>query len=185
MSTEGLQTTALECDVVSNRFRAKNLEPTDAECARILARHPTLTVLGFGGNEKRQRDNDWRARAGLPLRVQSPLAPITDPDIRRQAGLVRACVREIQTNIGEPFSKRLCPSYVLQHAVQRWAGEYILNGAVIVGVALEDGCIVESDSLLFLSITREVQARLLESMWRAVDYVNGALACVGVKTPRP
>jgi hypothetical protein len=164
------------------------LLPTEEELDRVLQRFPTLTEMGLYTLEKHQRENDWRGRNGLPLIRHRRPVPITHPNVQRQTGWARACLRAIQTNIGDPFSQRLCLAYDLQHAVSRWAGEHIPMGAVIAGAFLEEGCEVEPGAgatvFICLSVTPEVHARLSTFRRGAIDYINGALACIGISTPR-
>jgi hypothetical protein len=187
MSTQNLQPTALEYDAVSNRFRAKSLEPTDAECTRLKARHPALTKSGYYEYEKYQRENDWRAGEGLPIGSRSTPVPITEPDVRRLIGLVRAWLREIQTNIGEASSGRLYLSSDLQRAVSRWAGESVPNGAVIAGACLEGYEVsrcrtMESAIIGWLSLHPELRATLSADTQTVLDRMSGALAALAAAT---
>ncbi len=63
--------------------------PIDHECDRVLERFPTLTEVGLHTREKHQRENEWRRQIGLPPIRHRPPVPITNPDQRRQIGLVR------------------------------------------------------------------------------------------------
>jgi hypothetical protein len=188
MSRQNPQPAVLEYNVVSNRFRAKNLEPTDAECARLLAHHPALTKSGYYRYERYQHENDWRAGERLSLRAHSPPVPITDPEVRRFTGLVRAWLREIQTNIGEPSSGRLYLSSDLQRAVSRWAGEYIPNGAVIAGAFLEGYDVSRygtraSAIIGWLSLPPELHAVLSAVTKTVLAHMEGALAALAAARP--
>lgn len=161
----------------------KDLEPTDAECRTLLERHPSLTDSGFYPYEKYQRENDRRAEEGLPPKARRPPVPITDSTVRKQIAHVRRYLRAIQTNVGAPFSRRLCLSLDLKHAVERWSGEYISNGAAIAGAALE-GCspdrnMATASAFMWLSITPEQHAKLRMDMDMAIAHMNGALSCLG------
>jgi hypothetical protein len=161
----------------------ENLEPTVAECRALLERHPCLTESGFYPYEKYQRKNDRRAGEGLPPKAHRPPVPITDRAVRKQIAQVRRYLRAIQTNVGAHFSRRLCLSLDLKHAVERWSGEYISNGAAIAGAALE-GCspdrnMATASAFMWLSITPEQHAQLRTHMDMAIAHMNGALSCVG------
>lgn len=164
-------------------MNTENLEPTDAECSSVLERHPALTESGFYPYERAQRENDRGVHKGLPRRAHKPPVPIINSAVRKQTALVRRYLRAHQTNIGAPFSRRLLLSFELKYAVERWAGEYIANGAVIAGAVLE-GCTVTRDkatasAFIWLSITPELHAQLSAVLGTAIAHVNGALACVG------
>jgi hypothetical protein len=160
----------------------ESLEPTDLECSSVLERFPNLTASGFYPYEAYQRENDRCAREGIPLGVHRPPVLITRPDVRAQIALVRLYLREHQTNIGAPFSRRLCLSFELKYAVERWTGERISNGAAIAGALLE-GCpigrnMTTASAFIWLSATPELHARLSDPLHAAIAYINGALACV-------
>lgn len=165
------------------------LEPTDAEFRSVLERHPSLTESGFYPYEKYQRENDRRAAERLPTKAHRPPVPITDRAVRKQIALVRRYLRAIQTNVGAPFSRRLCLSLDLKHAVERWSGEYISNGAAIAGAALE-GCSLDrnmatASAFIWLSVTPEQHAQLRTHMDTAIAHMNGALSCLGEREHLP
>ncbi len=170
----------------------ESLWPTDQELSRVLQRFPTLTEMGLYTLEKQQRENDWRAKNGLPpVRHRQPV-PITHREQRRQIALVRACLRAIKQKSGDHNQgMRYALSYVLQRAVSQAAGERISNGAIIAGALLESCKVgpnpfhtVSAHALIWLSITPEVWTRLNVFMWGAWDCMDAGLACVGIKAPR-
>lgn len=162
-----------------------SLEPTDSECSHVLERFPNLTESGFYPYDRIQRENDQRTREGLPTRAHRGPVSITRSDVRRQIALVRIYLRAHQTSTGVPFSRRLLLSFELQRAVERWAGEYISNGAAIAAAFFE-GCSVDrnmatASAFIWMSATPEQHAQLSVPLHTAIDDMNGALACVGAE----